>query len=602
MKGLKRYYNFLALITIFFCIGYPFITYFHVEKASGMELEYFAKKSKIVIDMFYYQKEKVLFLFSLFLLAGMILGAVFYYIFYEKFPGYYLPDRGILLAVTSYFFLNILSVFFSEYKEYGFMGSCIDYEGIAAIFGYMVLFFGGFVLFRKEKTEKWLRAGMEILSVLVILGTFLEIILGPFFNIEWVRKLLTPDRYEHLLENVHLNYYGNAALTFGNPGFFGGFCVLLFTVFLGTALWEKNRKRQIFDMLLTGGLLFCIFMSGSSGALYSAVIVSVLEVLFWSRREGWRKGIRSAAVIAAVTIVLLVAVQLTSDQNEDGIWKKIKDSVGNPQYTKEDTVFTVKKIQLDQGKLEVEGEKETFTVQIVGQNKDDLGIENVKIEDGKGREVKTERAEEGWQLRNEFSEVKFSIVDRTISFDFGYEDPVEFYVVENNLYYIDFKGSLLNEIPQPKIDIGEKIGSVFTGRGYIWLSCLPVLKEVFILGKGIGSFPFVYPQSEVAGMLNIHGSADYCIEQAHSWYLQVAVNSGIFSLICLLYVFACVFRKGYQERKQQGGCWKNFIFWGILGYLLVGIVNNSCVAGAPLFWLLLGVYLGKDKLIQMEIL
>ena len=181
MKGLKRYYNFLALITIFFCIGYPFITYFHVEKASGMELEYFAKKSKIVIDMFYYQKEKVLFLFSLFLLAGMILGAVFYYIFYEKFPGYYLPDRGILLAVTSYFFLNILSVFFSEYKEYGFMGSCIDYEGIAAIFGYMVLFFGGFVLFRKEKTEKWLRAGMEILSVLVILGTFLEIIFGCLF-------------------------------------------------------------------------------------------------------------------------------------------------------------------------------------------------------------------------------------------------------------------------------------------------------------------------------------------------------------------------------------------------------------------------------------
>ena len=174
-------------------------------------------------------------------------------------------------------------------------------------------------------------------------------------------------------------------------------------------MWEKNGKRQIFDMLLTGGLLFCIFMSGSSGALYSAVIVSVLEVLFWSRREGWRKGIRSAAVIAAVTIVLLVAVQLTSDQNEDGIWKKIKDSVGNPQYTKEDTVFTVKKIQLDQGKLEVEGKKETFTVQIVGQNKDDLGIENVKIEDGKGREVKTERAEEGWQLRNEFSEVKFSM-------------------------------------------------------------------------------------------------------------------------------------------------------------------------------------------------
>lgn len=599
MKGLKRYYKFLALITIFFCIGYPFITYFHVEKASGMELEYFAKKSKIIIDMFYYQKEKVLFLFSLFLLVGMVLGAVFYYIFYEKFPGYYLPDRGMLLAVISYFFLNILSVFFSGYKEYGFMGSCIDYEGIAAIFGYMVLFFGGFILFRKEGTEKWLRTGLEGLSVMVILGTFLEIILGPFFNIEWIRRLLTPDRYEHLLENVHLNYHGDAALTFGNPGFFGGFCVLLFTVFLGIALWEKNRKRQIFDMLLTGGLLFCIFMSGSSGALYSAVIVSTLEVLFWSRREGWRKGIRSAAAIAVVTIVLLVAVQLLSGQSENGIWKKVKNSVGNPQYTKEDTVFTVKRIQLAKGELEVEGEKETFTVQIVGQNKDDLGIENIKIEDREGIAVETERVGGGYRLTEGFSEIKFSIVDRIISFDFGYDDPVEVYAAENSLYYIDFKGSLLNEIPQPQINIGEKVGSVFTGRGYIWLSCFPVLKEVFLLGKGIGSFPFVYPQSEVAGMLNIHGSADYCIEQAHSWYLQVAVNSGILSLICLFYVFACVFRKGNKEINEET-CWKNFIFWGVLAYLLAGIVNNSCVAGAPLFWLLLGVYLGKDKGFQKK--
>ena len=116
--------------------------------------------------------------------------------------------------------------------------------------------------------------------------------------------------------------------------------------------------------------------------------------------------------------------------------------------------------------------------------------------------------------------ISLTVMGRLLSLDLGYQDPVEFYVQDGLLYYVDFNGSLLSRIPQPVMKGLENLYPLFTGRGYIWVSSIPLLWDVVALGKGIGTFPFYYPQSEVAGMLNVHGSADYCIEQAHSWYLQ----------------------------------------------------------------------------------
>lgn len=117
----------------------------------------------------------------------------------------------------------------------------------------------------------------------------------------------------------------------------------------------------------------------------------------------------------------------------------------------------------------------------------------------------------------------------------------------------------------------------------------------------MGTFPFVYPQSEVAGMLNVHGSADYCIEIAHSWYLQTAVNGGIPALLCLLLLFALHLARGvraYWKHPAAGNCPEPVsgmgmaLFFGVLAYQIVGIVNNSSVAASPGFWILFGCSMG----------
>ena len=146
-----------------------------------MELIYFAKKSKLIVDLFYYNKEVILFVFALLLLAAMGMGFLAYWILTDKLPDNLLKGGKTLGGSWSYFLLNVLSCLFSEYREYGFMGLSIDYEGLAAIFGYMVLFTGGFFLFPGKWGEKLLIWGVRLLSLLLTIGAAAELIWGAGF-------------------------------------------------------------------------------------------------------------------------------------------------------------------------------------------------------------------------------------------------------------------------------------------------------------------------------------------------------------------------------------------------------------------------------------
>ena len=69
-----------------------------------MELIYFAKKSKFIIDHFYYNKEVILFVFALLLLAAMGVGFLVYWILADKLPDNLLKGWKLWAALGLYFF------------------------------------------------------------------------------------------------------------------------------------------------------------------------------------------------------------------------------------------------------------------------------------------------------------------------------------------------------------------------------------------------------------------------------------------------------------------------------------------------------------------
>lgn len=123
----------------------------------------------------------------------------------------------------------------------------------------------------------------------------------------------------------------------------------------------------------------------------------------------------------------------------------------------------------------------------------------------------------------------------------------------------------------------------------IWKSTLDMLKDTFFfgIGTGAGAFESVFPFYALPGLTKV--------EHSHSLYLQITVETGIFSLIVfLMIVFLFIKRALSFERHAISG--KNRyiaagLFCGILAFLLQGFTDfvfyNYRVA--LMFWMTLGL-------------
>ena len=183
--------------------------------------------------------------------------------------------------------------------------------------------------------------------------------------------------------------------------------------------------------------------------------------------------------------------------------------------------------------------------------------------------------------------VKIALDDRLMYIDLGYSGSVEFYLMEEGIKLIGQGSALLDEIPQPRVTGLEPFYSFGTGRGYMWIQSLPLLWESLIVGGGNGTFAFRFRQNEIVGLLNTHGSCKYVIDRPHNWYLQIALSDGVTALICVVALFLW-YVIGFIRKHNALGFYDIGLFLGLIGFMLCGMINDSCITANPWFWLLFG--------------
>jgi len=159
--------------------------------------------------------------------------------------------------------------------------------------------------------------------------------------------------------------------------------------------------------------------------------------------------------------------------------------------------------------------------------------------------------------------------------------------MENGIKLIGQGSALLDEIPQPRVTGFESFYSFGTGRGYMWIQSLPLLWESLIVGGGNGTFAFRFRQNEIVGLLNTHGSCKYVIDRPHNWYLQIALSDGVIALICVVALFLW-YIIGFIRKYKSLEFYDIGLFLGLVGFMLCGMINDSCITTNPWFWLLLG--------------
>lgn len=158
------------------------------------------------------------------------------------------------------------------------------------------------------------------------------------------------------------------------------------------------------------------------------------------------------------------------------------------------------------------------------------------------------------------------------------------------LFNIYSGGEIFNRAASIGKDFGDVIkyssNSAGSHRVFIWKGAIKLIGDRPFLGSGPDTFGEVFMdkfQKEIKDIYNNSVSFD----KAHNEYLQIAVTTGIPSLLLYIAFIMTIMAKLHKMLEKNKIIVP--IYCCIVGYLVQAFFNISVVSVAPVFWAILGV-------------
>lgn len=589
VKNIKtpRYKSFIAMIISAFIVIIPFISHLKIMVLDDSIKDVFGDSNGIYIDLFLHYKKNIIVFFGVFI--------ILFFIGERIFPDYKLDYplkkrdySKIIICVFIYSFMVILSYIFSDYKVLSYMGSPTDGEGLLVLISYMVLFLSGINYFYNEKSIKYLKKAIIILISIIILFSIVEFFYRPIFEIPFFQELLASKEYSEVIKSIkNTDYKDMVSLTLYNPNYFGGLCILLFPIIMNISINEENKKKKIIYYFLTFGMIFCIFSSKTTSAIYIMILECLLLIIY--ERKKFLKNIKVNTIYLIFILITSMVINNISDNKLLNV--AISGLKNSPSIVNNKEKFYLEDINLDGNRLEIVGQNNSLNIIIDIERKDTL-----KFYDNDMKELNFKVDSGKYTFEDsDFRNITINYISYGIIVDIGYNDTMEFYIKDNIFKGVGQNGKEINDIKRDKYILKDLYG-LATGRGYVWINTLPIIKDNFLIGTGPGTFSMYFKQNDYIGLMNTHGSAKFIIDKPHNMYLQVASQTGIISLISIIAIFYIfikkalyIFLKNRQETSSNIYSVGFGIFIGIIGFLIISLVNDSIVTVNPIFWILLGV-------------
>jgi O-antigen ligase len=147
--------------------------------------------------------------------------------------------------------------------------------------------------------------------------------------------------------------------------------------------------------------------------------------------------------------------------------------------------------------------------------------------------------------------------------------------------------------------------TMFSSRAYIWSRSIPLLKETLALGHGPDTFFIYFPQYDMVGKWRFLHSSSILVDKPHNLYLQLAINTGVISLLAFL---SLVFYYLYSSWRLYRKAVFNSIYEvtgisasvAVIGYLISAFTYDSTVSVAPVFWGILGIGIACNLICKNE--
>jgi hypothetical protein len=487
--------------------------------------------------------------------------------------------------------LTFVSAFASEYPDYSMFGIMEQYESVWVLIGYLILGCYCYVYVKQTKDPACILRALAIGVFLSCLIGLMQLLAVDFWGTDIGKKLLIPDAYAQLRDSLSFNIssedQGKVYLAMYNPNYAGIYLLMVCPLLL-----LSGKKRYL---CLAAAVILCLIGTGSRTVWLAAVVLGLLLCAAGSTGSKTRTG--------RIVLSLLLLTVLAG-----GVW------YGFSGLSVEETASLEEvEPQEDAVRIVYQGTE----VYLGATNTEDGGVKQ-EVYHADGSRVEMDWADErgeGDPFESALQGIHFRAYGKDgISYAvFRYQD-LNFRFTKDlgtgKYEYISINGK-----PDELVtaDTFSNLPDRFlNGRGYIWKRVLPLIFGHALLGTGPDTFLLVFPQNDYVARANLgYEFFTQLLTNAHSLYLQMALQTGIPSLLCFLAFVGIYLRKswklyagklslrsekGQNEKEQKLQRVGAALALGVSGYLLCGLTWASSVGTTPIFWMLLGCGMAVNEL------
>jgi len=180
-------------------------------------------------------------------------------------------------------------------------------------------------------------------------------------------------------------------------------------------------------------------------------------------------------------------------------------------------------------------------------------------------------------------------------------------ITEDGVYYLNNLGELIDmdKIPAVGFENNPAWGS---GRGYIFSRTIPMMKDTVLIGHGADTYCLHFPHKDYVGKLNsgtFSNNINIVVDKPHNMYMGAWIGTGGISVIALLAMFVIYAVQSlslYFKNKYESADFAAYagvgIFFGIIGFLVSALVDDSTVSVMPMFYTLFGTGIAINILLK----
>ncbi len=554
-------------------------------------------------DMFLHCKMVWLYAMLIVILCFMI-----YMIFSEEIKPIW--DR-MLIPIFVYGGLSLISALVSVNRHYSFAGIYEQFEPVWMLLGYVLLVYYSFYVLYQEAAVKrlipWFVAGITVMTVFGVLQAVKQ---DPLHTKFFQSLILTNKDMIGKLEFAFEE--GRAFLALYNPNYVGFYVVMVVPVLIALLMHTKKIYARIGYGALAAGMVFVLFASQSRAGIL--VLIVTFFVMLLCMRKIFFKNWKLTIGIIVIAVVGFVGINL---MNQNALLNRMRS-----MFDTSTQEYALESIEADQDvTFTYKGNEIHFTVDAA----EDSTVFHVVDGDGQPVAYTSQSA-----TTNRITDERFPLIFGPVSGNSftgfyvgvpqtGTEENTAVsyrkWLFSNQLkqgdtsYYLKGAGNSLFHMKKYSQGNGyfSKHYQFANKRGYIWARTIPLLKNIkyALLGSGPDTFVIAFPNDDLVGLYN-SGHDNEVITRPHCMYLQIAVQTGIPSLIAFLVFygwylirsFRLYWKLQYDSYMAKMGV---AVMVSVIGYLILGLTNDSCVAVSPIFFVLTGLGLGINRHLQQTV-